>query len=90
MTTADPALPGFPAIWLRDCCVCAECRDPGSGQRLRGITDLPADVTVTGTRAAGDAVEVTFGPDGHQGCYADLDGVASTVAVLWRARLAAT
>ncbi|HTS99539.1 MAG TPA: gamma-butyrobetaine hydroxylase-like domain-containing protein [Streptosporangiaceae bacterium] len=51
MTTAaaDPALPGLPAIWLRDCCGCAECQDPGSGLRPRGITDLPADVTVTAT-----------------------------------------
>ena len=29
-----------PAIWLRDNCPCADCRDPRNGQKLFGITDL--------------------------------------------------
>ncbi|MGH3398259.1 MAG: gamma-butyrobetaine hydroxylase-like domain-containing protein, partial [Streptosporangiaceae bacterium] len=37
---ADDSLLGLPAIWLRDNCACAECRDPGSRERLTSITDL--------------------------------------------------
>lgn len=65
----DPALRGLAAIWLRDSCGCAECRDAGSGQRLRGITDLPAEISLTSVRAAGDSIEVVFGPDGHRGVF---------------------
>src|SRR5215470_17476300 len=50
--TGHPALRGLPAIWLRANCPCAACRDPGSGQRLAAITDLPADVTVAGVLAS--------------------------------------
>src|SRR2546430_16490168 len=45
------ALRGLPAVWLRANCPCADCRDPGSGQRLVAVTDLPADVTVAGVLA---------------------------------------
>ena len=49
-----------PAIWLRDNCPCAECRDPRNGQKLFGITDLAADLVVTDV----DGTTVTFS-DGH-------------------------
>ena len=65
----DPALPLVAAILLRDSCDCAECRDSSSGQRLRSITDLPADVFVSEARAVGDSVEVLFGPDGHRAVF---------------------
>jgi len=65
----DPALDGLAAILLRDSCGCAKCRDFGSGQRLGSITDLPADVSVLETRAAGDSVVVIFGPDGHRAVF---------------------
>ncbi|MBB5874116.1 gamma-butyrobetaine dioxygenase [Allocatelliglobosispora scoriae] len=55
----------FPALWLRDNCDCAACRDPRSGQKLFGITDLPADLAVADTAVDGDQVTVTFAPDGH-------------------------
>jgi len=64
--TGHPALRGLPAVWLRANCPCGACRDPGSGQRLVTITDLPADVTVAQVRASGATVEVVFGPDGHR------------------------
>jgi gamma-butyrobetaine dioxygenase len=67
--SGDPALHGLAAIWLRDSCCCTECRDAGSGQRLVSITDLPADVWLTTTRAAGDLIEVVFGPDGHRSVF---------------------
>jgi len=80
------ALRGLPAVWLRANCPCADCRDPGSGQRLVVVTDLPADVTVAGVLAADGAVEVIFGPDGHRAVFAagwlarygDPDGEAGT------------
>ena len=67
--SGDPALDGLAAILLRDSCGCAECRDFGSGQRLGSITDLPADVSVLETRAAGDSLVVIFGPDGHRAVF---------------------
>jgi len=67
--SGDPALDGLAAILLRDSCGCAECRDFGSGQRLGSITDVPADVSVLETRAAGDSVVVIFGPDGHRAVF---------------------
>ena len=63
--TGHPALRGLPAVWLRANCPCADCQDPGSGQRLAAITGLPADVTVARVLASDAAVEVIFGPDGH-------------------------
>jgi gamma-butyrobetaine dioxygenase len=65
----DPALPLLAAILLRDSCSCPECRDSGSGQRLRSVTDLPSDVSVIEARAVGDSVEVIFGPDGHRAVF---------------------
>jgi gamma-butyrobetaine dioxygenase len=64
--TGHPALRGLPAVWLRANCPCGACCDPGSGQRLVALTDLPPDVTVAGVRASGAVVEVVFGPDGHR------------------------
>jgi gamma-butyrobetaine dioxygenase len=60
---------GLPAIWLRDNCSCSECRDPGTGTRLRSIGDLSADVTITAVHRAGLRIEIEFGPDRHTGIY---------------------
>jgi hypothetical protein len=49
-----------PAIWLRDNCCCPQCRDPRNGQKLLGILDLDADLTVTSR----DGTTVKFS-DGH-------------------------
>jgi gamma-butyrobetaine dioxygenase len=59
-------LRGFAAAWLRANCPCALCRDPGSGQRLVSITDLPAEVTIDAATVSGGDVSITFGPDGHR------------------------
>ena len=50
----------WPAIWLRDNCCCPHCRDPRNGQKLLGILDLDADLTVTSM----DGTTVQFS-DGH-------------------------
>ena len=60
---------GWPAAWLRDNCPCPDCRDPGSDQKLFQITDLPADLVVTGVEEDAATITVTFGPDGHQACF---------------------
>jgi gamma-butyrobetaine dioxygenase len=59
----------LPASWLRANCQCGSCLDPGSGQRLVSITELPDRTEVTAVRHEGDAVQVTFGPDGHEGTF---------------------
>jgi gamma-butyrobetaine dioxygenase len=59
----------FPAVWLRDNCPCAECRDPGSGQKLNDITELPEGLAVSAAEDAGDSVVVTFAPDGHRSAF---------------------
>ncbi|HEX3791715.1 MAG TPA: TauD/TfdA family dioxygenase [Pseudonocardiaceae bacterium] len=56
-----------PAIWLRDNCHCPECRHPGNGQKLHGITDLPAGVGVAEQWDEGEHIRVRFTPDGHVG-----------------------
>jgi gamma-butyrobetaine dioxygenase len=55
------------AIWLRDHCQGAECRDPRSGQRLVDVAELPVDVRIEGVERREDgAIAVRFGPDGHE------------------------
>jgi hypothetical protein len=82
-----PPLVGMPAVWLRDNCPCPLCRDPVSGQRLLHITDIPAVLAVAAS--LGYVRETNYGrlfDVRHlQGCYADLDGVESAVAVGERA-----
>jgi gamma-butyrobetaine dioxygenase len=66
----------FPAAWLRDNCACPTCRDPISGQKLFGVEDQPADLTVESVSQSGGVVTIHFGPDGHRGiiALADLRG----------------
>jgi gamma-butyrobetaine dioxygenase len=66
--TSDPVA-AFPAVWLRDNCPCAECRDPGSHQKLFGITDLPAELAVRSIDRTDGSVTVTFAPDGHRAVF---------------------
>ncbi|MGC4109861.1 MAG: TauD/TfdA family dioxygenase [Nocardioides sp.] len=65
------AVSAFPAIWLRDNCPCAECRDPGNAQKLFGITDLPADLAVRSVDRVDGTTVVTFDPDGHRSVFPD-------------------
>lgn len=132
MTGGEPALElrvgerslRFPAVWQRDNCTCAECRDPGSGRRLKDITEIPSALLLAAAEEAGEVTafytayrrwaallaqperqlnlrlapgdclifdntrilhaRTAFSMAGRrhlQGCYADLDGLASTLAV---------
>ena len=86
----------FPAVWLRDNCPCPECQDPGSGQKLKDITEIPNDLGVAASENAGESVLVTFAPDGHRSAfsrswlaghaldgYADGDGRTEDDKELW-------
>ncbi len=61
----------FPAVWLRDNCPCAQCLDPGTGQKLHDITDIPEDLMLAavGEQDAGESVTVTFAPDEHHSVF---------------------
>jgi hypothetical protein len=57
---------GFPAVWLRHNCPCADCRDPVTGQRLTEITAIPNGCGVTVVTESADSVSVEFTPEGHR------------------------
>ncbi|SMX44217.1 2-trimethylaminoethylphosphonate dioxygenase [Octadecabacter ascidiaceicola] len=54
----------FHAIWLRDNALDADTRDPGNGQRLITLGDLPDTVTLTDARLAEGQLHITFQPEG--------------------------
>ncbi len=60
----------FPAVWLRDNCPCPGCLDPGTGQKLNDIAELPPELTVATAEADGASVTVTYAPDGHRSVFA--------------------
>ncbi len=59
----------FPAVWLRDNCPCPECLDPGTGQKLSDITEMPAELAVRAAGEEGESVVVTYAPDGHRSAF---------------------
>ena len=59
----------FPAIWLRDNCPCALCRDPHNQQKLFQITELPDGLSVTDVELTDDNAVVVFQPDGHRSVF---------------------
>jgi gamma-butyrobetaine dioxygenase len=66
---ADGDMLRFPVVWLRDNCPCPECLDPGSGQKLKDITELPAGLAVSAAEVARESVVVTYAPDGHRSVF---------------------
>ncbi len=54
----------FHAVWLRDNSPDPATRDPQNGQRLITMADLPADPAIAEARIEGDALAVTFAPEG--------------------------
>jgi len=61
-----PAQPDlrFHAIWLRDNALDPATRDPGNGQRLITLADIPADTRLSSAAISGDQVVCTFAPEG--------------------------
>lgn len=64
-------------LWLRERCPCAECRDPGTGQRLLDSWSLPIDTAIQAVEADGDRLAVTFS-DGHVAPFS-FDGLRAAV-----------
>jgi gamma-butyrobetaine dioxygenase len=56
-------------VWLRDNCPCPDCLAPGTGQKLKDITDIPNGLAITRTEDAGESVLVTFAPDQHRSAF---------------------
>ena len=54
----------FHAIWLRDNAPDPETRDPGNGQRLIALRDIPVDTAVSAARVEGETLHVEFAPEG--------------------------
>ncbi|WP_272008591.1 2-trimethylaminoethylphosphonate dioxygenase [Roseovarius sp. ZX-A-9] len=55
----------FHAIWLRDNALDPATRDPGNGQRLITLGDIPADCHLSDVRLDAGQLHCTFAPDGH-------------------------
>ena len=53
----------FHAIWLRDNAPDPATRDPGNGQRLIALRDIPGDVAVSTAEVTPDGLTVTFAPE---------------------------
>ena len=66
VTWGDGHLSRFHAVWLRDNCHCAACRDPQTGQRLIDIATLPDEILINSS-AAGAELSLTFTPEAHRG-----------------------
>ena len=56
----------FHAVWLRDNALDPETRDPGNGQRLITLADIPKELSVQDARLTCGRLEVEFAPDGKQ------------------------
>ena len=65
LTWNDGSGARFHAIWLRDNALDEATRDPGNGQRLISLADIPRDVAVTNAMVTGDTCVITF-TGGHQ------------------------
>ena len=59
----------FHAIWLRDNALDPETRDPGNGQRLITLADFPGHTALAAAEAGGDALSVTFAPEGKAAAF---------------------
>jgi gamma-butyrobetaine dioxygenase len=62
----QPGLPDlrFHAIWLRDNALDPQTRDPGNGQRLITLADIPSDTRLSSAALNGDHITCVFAPEG--------------------------
>ncbi len=65
----DDGTTRFHAIWLRDNAIDGDTRDPGNGQRLITMADLPADTTIASATLEGLSLKLTFAPENHDVTY---------------------
>jgi gamma-butyrobetaine dioxygenase len=86
----------FPPLWLRDNCLCVECRDSSSHQKLFQLLDLPEDVDILDIVERKNEIEITFFPDHHRSIFSRdwlrsqhdthlLEGRTEDSKELWRA-----
>lgn len=61
---ADGARLRFHALWLRDNGLDAATRDPGNGQRLITLGEIPAETRIAEARLEGGVLQLVFAPDG--------------------------
>ena len=66
----------FHALWLRDNSPDTATRDPGNGQRLITMKDLPAETMVQSASVSAEGIEIIFAPGGVSACY-DPDWLAA-------------
>lgn len=59
----------FHAVWLRDNATDPETRAPGNGQRLIALRDIPANTCIRSADLTGDALVVSFVPEGKVVAY---------------------
>jgi gamma-butyrobetaine hydroxylase len=59
----------FHAIWLRDNALDAATRDPGNGQRLITLADIPPDTRLISAAISGDQLVCAFAPEGKTTAY---------------------
>lgn len=62
LTDAQGERTRFHAVWLRDNAQGTGTRDPGNGQRLITLADVPRDLRLVGADVEGDAVHCRFAP----------------------------
>ncbi|SFL42452.1 2-trimethylaminoethylphosphonate dioxygenase [Shimia aestuarii] len=60
---ADGSEARFHAVWLRDNALDPATRDPGNGQRLITLGDIPAETRIASASGAGGVVTVRFAPE---------------------------
>jgi len=60
----------YPAIWLRDNCVCSQCGDPAIGKRRLRVGSIPRDIVPAAIKVTADgALEVQWAQDQHISRY---------------------
>lgn len=59
----------FHGFWLRDNSQDPATRDPGNGQKKITLRDISTELTIRNAKLDGDALTLTFGPDGFEGVY---------------------
>ncbi|MBA3622658.1 MAG: DUF971 domain-containing protein, partial [Euzebyales bacterium] len=64
---SDGALGQFPYVWLRDNCLCPECRHPDAWERTVDTVALDADIRPTAVDAD-ERLDLTW-PDGHRTAF---------------------
>lgn len=59
----------FHSIWLRDNALDSQTRDPGNGQRLLTLAQIPDDTLITRIANEDDCVAMCFKPENKQVTY---------------------